>query len=480
MRICAALVMLTIILCMSYPVTHSTVSTLAAGEIISSPKIRALEAQVSFTEVQVTTDPNNQIYPAVYGNLIVWIDDRNGNWDIYMYDISTSFESPVTTDPADQMNPDVYGNIIVWEDWRNGYPDIYMYDLTTGLETPVCTDSAYQMRPAIYGDIIVWQDQRNGDYDIYMYDLMTHTETRLTADPADQICPVVYGDIVVWQDWRNWISSYGDIYMYDLITHLETPVCTDSGTQDYPDIFGNIIVWMDYYDIYMYDISTNIVTQVTTDPSYQAGAVIYGNIIVWQDLRNGDYSNMNFDIYMYDVSTNIETQITTNPAMQAVPEIYGNLVVWTDFRNGIIDQLFSNGDIYMAEISLTPPPTPTEQTENVADIVAEIPGVVFAGATVSVQENRRHALLNMLQVVIAFIQTAEASSDPVVINAAYQSAIDQLNSILDKTDGCAERGTPDTIGSGYTPDWITSCESQALIDPLIRELIASLEALLVT
>jgi len=87
--------------------------------------------------------------------------------------------------------------------------------------------------------------------------------------------------------------------------------------------------------------------------------------------------------------------------------------------------------------------------------------------------------MNRLEAVIMDIQIAETSTDPSTINTAYQSAIDQLNSILDKTDGSAERGTPDTQGSGYTPDWITTCASQAQIDPLIRDLITTLEDLLI-
>ncbi len=56
--------------------------------------------------------------------------------------------------------------------------------------------------------------------------------------------------------------------------------------------------------------------------------------------------------------------------------------------------------------------------------------------------------------------------------ANYQSAIDQLTSILDKTDGCALRGIPDTT------DWVITCASQALIDPLIRDCITMLQTLL--
>lgn len=170
-----------------------------------------------------------------------------------------------------------------------------------------------------------------------------------------------------------------------------------------------------------------------------------------------------------------ETQITTDPAWQWNPAVSGNIIVWTDDRNG-------NWDIYMAELSLAPTPSDAiEETEDIKSIVADpsqIPVSDFDGATDKVKDNRRNALLNMLDVVIMDIETAMTSPAPAIQTAAYQSAIDQLNSILDKTDGCAERGTPDTIASGYTPDWITTCTSQTEIDPLIRDLISKLQDLL--
>jgi hypothetical protein len=39
-----------------------------------------------------------------------------------------------------------------------------------------------------------------------------------------------------------------------------------------------------------------------------------------------------------------------------------------------------------------------------------------------------------------------------------------------------KRGTPDVDVSGYALDWVVSCESQAQLDPLIRNLIADLRA----
>ena len=260
----------------------------------------------------------------------------------------------------------------------------------------------------------------------------------------------------------------------------ETPICTESSAQAGPTIYGDLIVWQDLrsgnWDIYTYDLSTNTETQITTDTTTQQGARIYGDLIVWTDWRNNQ-ELWNQDIYMYDLSTNTETQITTDTAHQASCAIYGNLIVWEDWRN-------NNKDIYLGEISLTPTPSPAiEQAENIKSIIEDpfqIPTDDFEGANDQVRNGRRGSLGNRLEAVIMDIQTAEASTDPSTINTAYQSAIDQLNSILDKTDGCAERGTPDTPSTpGETPDWIATCESQAQIDPLIRDLITTLEDLLI-
>ena len=75
-------------------------------------------------ETRITTNESEQSYPAIYENKIVWTDKRNGNWDIYMYDISTSKEKRITTDESEQSYPVIYGNRIVWTDNRNGNYDI--------------------------------------------------------------------------------------------------------------------------------------------------------------------------------------------------------------------------------------------------------------------------------------------------------------------------------------------------------------------
>jgi len=73
----------------------------------------------NITETQITTNASDQYSPVIYGNKIVWQDYRNGNWDIYIYDLSTKKETQITTNTSDQYSPAIYGDRIVWVDYRD-------------------------------------------------------------------------------------------------------------------------------------------------------------------------------------------------------------------------------------------------------------------------------------------------------------------------------------------------------------------------
>ena len=201
------------------------------------------------------------IYPAIYGDKIVWQGECSGDC-IYMYDISSSKQIRVTDNRSIiPYLPVIYGDRIVWESRLNVNESskIFMYDLSTERETQVITDKSNQERPAVYGDRIVWEDYRNGKLNIYMYDLSTAKEIQITTSGSAHD-PAIYGDRIVWQDDRNdkeYIEN-SDIYMYDLSTKKETQITT-SGSASSPVIYGDKIVWEDRRngnaDIYMCIIS---------------------------------------------------------------------------------------------------------------------------------------------------------------------------------------------------------------------------------
>jgi beta propeller repeat protein len=144
-------------------------------------------------------------YVSIHEDRIVWMDYRNGNADIYMYDLSTSTETQITTNSRDQGFPDIYGDVIVWQDNRNSptpldpdteTEDIYMYNIVTGIESAVSTaPDRLETQPAIYDDKIVWCKS----WDIYMYDVSAGTETVITTDPGFDSLPDIQGHKIVWE-----------------------------------------------------------------------------------------------------------------------------------------------------------------------------------------------------------------------------------------------------------------------------------------
>lgn len=139
------------------------------------------------------TQKNSSIIEADNGStIIVWEDNRAGNYDIYAQKIDSSGNTLWTTNgvavcnkTTTQKSPKIVGDnaggaIIVWEDSLNFYWDIYAQRIsstgtllwTTG-GVGICTAANTQANPRIDidglgGAIFTWQDKRNNsDYDIY-------------------------------------------------------------------------------------------------------------------------------------------------------------------------------------------------------------------------------------------------------------------------------------------------------------------------
>lgn len=311
---------------------------------ITASPVRRVDGEYVLTEYKITYEMGPQL--AIYGDRIVWTDSRNGNSDIYMYDLSTHNETQITTRKSYDFSPDIYGDRIVWNDYRNGNGDIYMYNLSTKKETPITTNGSAS-NPKIYEDRIIWKDYRNGDVqnlsnsDIYMYDLSTHNETQITSNKSDHLNLDIHGDKIVWCS-KHHESENSDAYIYDLSTSSETQINGNESIKGGLAIFGDKTVWAEYHDeksiIYMYNLSTSKKTQIATSSNQPYSFAIYEDRVVWAESHNS------LVIYMYDFSTQKKIQITTNGLSPLEPVIYGDKIVWIDGRTG-------NSGIYICVVS---------------------------------------------------------------------------------------------------------------------------------
>jgi beta propeller repeat protein len=323
-----------------------------SGSLVAYQDNSAGEADIfvydisSGNTLRITDDPMvPHIFPAISGNRIVWMDYRDDPLSpkIYANGTSPGSEAALSLSVSDQDSPAMYGDLVVWQDNRNANWDIYLYNLTSNEEIQVTDDGNDQTNPAIYGNRIVWTDSRNTPSEIYINGTSPGSEYSLTPDgPADNcITPSIHGSKVVWRQGDT------SIYMNDtsLASGSLIPVDTLPGSYpaDKPDlsydpVYGDRVVWLETssHEIYLSTSGSSDACPVAnfthdftggaapvavhfTDQSVPAGASYW----LW-DFGDGTSSRLQNPSHQYTDNISYQVSLVTgNPSCR-------NMTVETD------------------------------------------------------------------------------------------------------------------------------------------------------
>ena len=140
-----------------------------------------------------------------------------------------------------------------------------------------------------------------------------------------------------------------------------------------------------------------------------------------------------------------------------VPDVDGTYVARLIVSDGHADS--APDDVTIAVVT----------TESFAEVqtVASLNAVVDLSATSVTNSGNQTALGNILLQVIESLQ-----DDPPDLD----KAIKKLEDAIERTDGCALRGTPDVKGGGKSPkiDTINNCTDQAVVYPMLVDALDAL------
>jgi beta propeller repeat protein len=166
---------------------------------------------VTRVEYTISDAPGRQQDPQIDGKYVVWWDDQE---HISLYDLETQQTTPLLTTWGARL-PDVSAadQLVVWQDYRNGNWDVYGYDLSTDTERALVIAPQHQENPAIADGLLVFQSQTTtASWNIHIYPLAQEQSFPVTNNPNLQVLPAVDGHTIVWQDARNhqWDIFYAD------------------------------------------------------------------------------------------------------------------------------------------------------------------------------------------------------------------------------------------------------------------------------
>ncbi|MGB3479289.1 MAG: T9SS type A sorting domain-containing protein [bacterium] len=348
----------------------------------------------------VFAGPNDQVTPSIAFDgtnyFVVWLDKRNGDYDIYGARVSQSgvvldtSGFKISTADTTQSGPggpsvafDGTNYLVVWVDTRNGpftNNDIYGSRInqsgvvldTSGFKISIADD--HQNEPTVAFDgtnyLVAWADKRNGDYDIYgarvtpSGSLIDSTGILISTAVNSQWHPSIsFGDmyyLVVWEDWRNLEQFHLDIYGARITTSGEILDTTGIAIGVSAEAYGKwnpsvafdgtnyLAVWEDNREVwdyhYIYGARVNS-SGAVLDSSFRVSpstfnhyrpSIAFGNmnyLVAWQ------YGNDVFGTRLTQSGTIIDTNkiaITLGCNMQTSPAAafdgVNYLMVWGDWR----------------------------------------------------------------------------------------------------------------------------------------------------
>lgn len=117
---------------------------------------------------------------------IVWQAMISDRLQIMVHDIETNTTRQITTSRHNSSNPDIEGDLVVWQEWVDTNWEVMMTTVNNNgapFEIEQLTDNAvHDMFPQMYDGLVTWQREKGSSWEVILYDLSTKAVRTLPKD----------------------------------------------------------------------------------------------------------------------------------------------------------------------------------------------------------------------------------------------------------------------------------------------------------
>jgi len=165
-------------------------------------QLKAVNLVTGITQ-PVSESTQDELDPDVQAGRVVWQDSRDvGAGEIYFKNLENGELRRLTTNAFGQYHPAIYGNWVVWQDNRNGQVDLYAFDFLRDTEKRITQTTENETRPFIDGPWCVCEEDSMGATvaNIRLIHLPTRQIVPITRTMTTKSRPALAARHVVWQD----------------------------------------------------------------------------------------------------------------------------------------------------------------------------------------------------------------------------------------------------------------------------------------
>lgn len=306
----------------------------------------------------VSPGPGNQTQPDIDGDRVVWMDDRNGNWDLFLYEPQNG-SYPAVMDKEDEIHPSLFGNLLAYQKkTSSGNTDIWVFDLSSGKRWPLTTHPSRQEKPSAGGDFITYEDYREGKPAIWITWTTTRETRKISSGRGAATNPHTDGKKIVYEQDNGKGTHF--IRVYDSKTGETTSVTPEQEVytdKTSPGVSGNFVCYLDQYDpgrfsVEVYDLITQQRLIDLESDGTQKNPTISPGLLAWEE-RDGDARR----VHSLDLFTGKARVLCIRGSDQGSPDVTGNAIVFEETFEGRA-QVCRAGYALPSRLKTVPPLTP--------------------------------------------------------------------------------------------------------------------------
>ncbi|HET7625608.1 MAG TPA: hypothetical protein VFM25_10115 [Verrucomicrobiae bacterium] len=238
-----------------------------------------LEAQNLYTGQTFAVSPSSQdeLDPDIQAGRVVWQDFRDvGPGEIYFKNLENGGQRRITTNTFGQYHPVISGNRIAWQDNRNGEVDIYGFDLLRNAEIPITSTPENETLPFIDGPWLVCQEDSLGPLtsNVRLIHLPSLNAVPITRTLTLKNAPSLAQGKAVWLDTQSNLSSVvtADLpALQGVFQNRNAVAVTESMVSYQHDAYTLLKLWHAEAGVQEISHYSSLVPQVVSETAYWNG-----------------------------------------------------------------------------------------------------------------------------------------------------------------------------------------------------------------